>query len=63
MNAVHNANVDTPTPWTCLYLLVPPNEQREMLRAAREQAAEAEDAEQRNVQDRVEGWIKQVDAA
>jgi hypothetical protein len=41
------------------YIMVPPNELREMMRTARE---EAEAAEQRNVRDRVEGWIRQVNA-
>ena len=44
------------------YLLVPENEQQEIMRGGREEAEEAEVAEQRNVQDRVEGWISQVNA-
>ncbi|KAH9026965.1 hypothetical protein EDB84DRAFT_1589110 [Lactarius hengduanensis] len=42
------------------YILVPPDMLRAEIRAAKE---EAEAAEQRCVQERVEGWIKQVNAA
>ncbi|KAH9026840.1 hypothetical protein EDB85DRAFT_1978191 [Lactarius pseudohatsudake] len=42
------------------YILVPPDMLRAEMRAAKE---EAEAAEQRCVQERVEGWIKQVNAA
>lgn len=42
------------------YLLVPPNELQAEMRAAKEKA---EAAEQRHVQERVEGWIRQVNAA
>jgi hypothetical protein len=45
------------------YILVPENEQQEIMRAVREEAEEAEAAKRRNVQDRVEGWISQVNAA
>ncbi|KAH9026847.1 hypothetical protein EDB85DRAFT_159729 [Lactarius pseudohatsudake] len=42
------------------YILVPPDKLQAEMRAAKE---EAEAAEQRHVQERVEGWIKQVNAA
>lgn len=42
------------------YILVLPDEHQEMMRQARE---EAEAAEQRRVQEKVEGWIGHVDTA
>ena len=54
-----HAHCHHPNPFNMLmafpYLLVPENEQQEIMRGGREEAEEAEVAEQRNVQDRVEG--------